>query len=236
MSTTRKALFTFAALSLAAFAAHPASAQTTITNTLNGTFFHDAAANVVSIAQAQAYIAGSTPTGTFTATQSVLTGAGYSGQDFSTAKSFLGADGASYSGTAANLSDGIFDFKGYLNVTTANTYTFSTGSDDGSALFIDGTKIVSNDLLAPERYRSGTDFLSTGLHPVEVLYYNHIFQGGEGGANLNLNFAGLNLTTNNTPASAAPEPSQMGMLALAALGLGALAVKARKRTLAAQTA
>lgn len=38
------------------------------------------------------------------------------------------------------------------------------------------------------------------------------------------------------PVSPAPEPSQVGMLALAAFGLGALAVKARKRSTAAQAA
>lgn len=38
------------------------------------------------------------------------------------------------------------------------------------------------------------------------------------------------------PASAAPEPSQIGILALVAISLGALAVKARKRSAASQTA
>lgn len=223
-------LLGIAALGLAAAPAAHAQTTLTDTNTLNGTFFHDAAANIVSITQAQAYIASNTPTGTFTATQPVLTGPGYSGRDFSTPQSFLGSDGASYKGnTNTDLNDGIFDFKGYLDVTTPNTYTFSTGSDDGSALFIDGSEIVSNDFIAPERYRSGTDTLTAGLHPVELVYYNHTFNGGQGGANLNVDFGGLNLTTNDTPASAAPEPSAIAVWAFVGLGAAGLLLKARRR-------
>lgn len=218
-----------------------AHAQTNLTDTgtLNGTFFQDPAADIVSIGQAQAYIASNPATGTFTASQAVLTSAaGYSGRDTSTAQQFLGADGASYVGTTTNLEDGIFDLKGYLDVVTPNTYNFSTGSDDGSALFIDGNEIVSNDIIAPERFRSGTDTLTTGLHSVELVYYNHIFWSGQGGANLNVSFGGLNLTNSNTPsgnspASAAPEPSVAAIWAFAGIGAAGLVFKARRRKAAA---
>ncbi len=223
-----------AALGLAA--APFAHAQTTFTDThtLSGTFFQDPAADIVSIAQAQAYIASDSPTGTFTSTQPVLTSAGgYSGRDYYSPQDFLGSDGASYAGATANLDDGIFDFKGYLDVTTPNTYTFSTGSDDGSALFIDGTKIVSNDLIAPERFRTGTDTLTAGLHPVEMLYYNHIFEGGQGFANLNVSLDGLNVTNSGTPAAAAPEPSAIAVWVFAGFGAAGLVLKARRRKAAA---
>ncbi len=223
-------LLAVAALGLAA---HPAAAQTTITNTLNGTFFYDSAANVRSISQAQAYIAGNSPTGTFTATQAVLT-SGYHGSDTSTPQQFLGGDGSSYSpttpGTTTNLEDGIFDFKGYLDVTNPGTYNFGTYSDDGSALFIDGTEIVNNDGVGSPHYGQANDNnMSVGLHPVELIYYNHVFNSGQGGATLGANLSGLNVTNTNEPASAAPEPSAIAVWAFVVLGAAGLALKARRR-------
>ena len=228
-------LLAIAALGLAA--APSAHAQTTLTdtNTLNGTFFYDPAANIVSISQAQAYIAAnsSSPTGIFTASRSVLTNGGYSGGDLSTPQSFLGTDGASYLGTTTNLEDGIFDFKGYVDVQTAGTYNFATASDDGSALFIDGSPVVSNDGVAPDHFNQGNDTLSAGFHPIEMVYYNHVYYN-IGGAQFAAGFAGLNVTSAKPlglpdPASAAPEPSAIAVWALAALGAGGLVFKARRR-------
>lgn len=235
MSTTRKALFTLAALGLAAFAAHPAAAQSTLT----GTFYHDATQNITSIGAAQTFIANNAPTGIFTSTQSLLQDPGYGSEnefeDQASVTSFLSTDANSYKGTVTNISDGIFDIKGFVNVTTAKTYTFALQSDDGSALFVDGKEVVNDDGIHPAINTSNSDALSAGEHSVEVVYFNHIYNGGQGGASLLAYFGGLSTTPNN-PASAAPEPSQFGMLALVAIGLGALAVKARKRTTAAQTA
>lgn len=239
MSTTRKALFTLAALGLAAFAAHPATAQSTITGTLSGTFYHDASQSITSVAAAQQFIASNAATGTFTSTESLLQSPGYgsetSGEDLASVTSFLGSDGASYKGVTTNISDGIFDIKGFVNVVTPQSYTFALQSDDGSALFVDGKEIVNDDGIHPAINTSNSDALSAGQHSVEVVYFNHIYNGGQGGASLLAYFGGLN-TTPNPLASAAPEPSQIGILALVALGLGALAVKARKRTTAAQAA
>jgi hypothetical protein len=220
-------LLAVAALGLAA---HPAAAQTTITNTLNGTFFFDPAANITSIALARTYIAGNSPTGTFSATQSVLTSSGYHGGDTSSAQSFLSTDGSSYQGTTTNLEDGIFDFKGYLNVTNPGTYNFGTYSDDGSALFIDGNEIVNNDGVGAPHYSQGNDNnMSVGLHPIELVYYNHVFNGGQGGATLGANLSGLNITNTNGTASAAPEPSAIAVWAFVGLGAAGLALKARRR-------
>ena len=233
MSTPRKALLTLAALGLAAFAAHPASAQSTLT----GAFYHDASQSITSIAGAQQFIANNAATGIFTSTESLLQDPGYgspmSGEDLASVTSFLKSDGASYVGTNTNLSDGIFDIKGFVNVTTANSYTFALGSDDGSALFVDGKPIVFNDGIHPYTNNSASDTLTAGQHSVEVVYFNHIFEGGQGIAILQSSFGGLNTTPTASPA---PEPAQIGMLALAALGLGALAVKARRRSTAAQAA
>ena len=227
LSTTRKALLTLTALGLAAFAAHPASAQSTLT----GTFYQAPMGTIDTIAQAQSFIANHTATGTFTASDSVLTHGGYKGPDNSAVPSFLGTDGASYKGAPnTTLEDGIFDFNGLLNVTTpgTRTYNFATSSDDGSALFIDGTEIVNNDGLHGPRLATADDTLSAGQHKIELVYFNHGF-GGDAGAHFAAGFA--EFTT--SPASAAPEPSAIAVWAFVGLGIAGLALKARKRKAAA---
>ena len=62
-------------------------------------------------------------------------------------------------------------FAGYINIPAAGQYTFVTGSDDGSKLFIDGQQIVNNDGLHGLREREGTVTLSEGLHPIRVSYF-----------------------------------------------------------------
>src|SRR5262249_21324731 len=47
-------------------------------------------------------------------------------------------------------------YTGLLNIGTGGTYTFSTTSDDGSALYIDGVKVVNNDFFQGATQRSGT--------------------------------------------------------------------------------
>ncbi|WP_299637130.1 PA14 domain-containing protein, partial [uncultured Tenacibaculum sp.] len=64
-------------------------------------------------------------------------------------------------------------FKGFINITTAGTYTFYTTSDDGSKLFINGSEIVDNDGDHPAQIRSGNVFLAVGLHEIEVLFYEN---------------------------------------------------------------
>ena len=64
-----------------------------------------------------------------------------------------------------------FIFSGFINIPEDGVYTFSTKSDDGSVLLIDGQKVVNNDgshgrghkatgvkTGAPHRYRSGSDW------------------------------------------------------------------------------
>ncbi len=154
-----------------------AHAQTVITNTLNGTFYYDASQSITSIALAQGFIAKNAPTGVFTATQSLLDNPGYNGNDNSTVKGFLGTDGNSYVGNNTNLQDGIFDLKAFVNVPAANSYTFRLGSDDGSALFVDGKEVINNDGVHAYANLFGSDALTAGQHSVEVLYFNHSYQG-----------------------------------------------------------
>ncbi|MCP4928801.1 MAG: LysM peptidoglycan-binding domain-containing protein, partial [Gammaproteobacteria bacterium] len=67
-----------------------------------------------------------------------------------------------------------FRYTGYIEITTAGTYTFNTNSDDGSKLYIDGLEIVDNDGYHPARTVSGNIELIAGIHAIEVEF----FEGG----------------------------------------------------------
>ena len=65
---------------------------------------------------------------------------------------------------------------GYINVPEAATYRFTTRSDDGSVLFIDGTRIVNNNYFQGMTNRNGSIALTAGLHTIKVGFY----EGGGG--------------------------------------------------------
>ena len=67
---------------------------------------------------------------------------------------------------------------GVINILAAGSYTFTTGSDDGSLLYIDGAQTVQNDFAQGTTERSGTITLTAGLHPMIVKFANG---GGPGG-------------------------------------------------------
>ena len=62
-------------------------------------------------------------------------------------------------------------FRGYINITTAGSYTFYTASDDGSKLYIDGVQVVDNDGLHGIVEQSGTLTLTAGMHAIEVTFF-----------------------------------------------------------------
>ncbi len=68
-------------------------------------------------------------------------------------------------------------FTGQITVPETAEYQFATVSDDGSLLFINGTKVVDNDGDHGMRPRSGNISLEAGTHSFELGYYN----GGGGG-------------------------------------------------------
>lgn len=69
-------------------------------------------------------------------------------------------------------------FTGYIKISRPGRYTFSTASDDGSRLYIDGTLVVDNDgLHRADVEKSGTITLDTGYHPIQVDYFER--QGGD---------------------------------------------------------
>jgi uncharacterized protein YaiE (UPF0345 family) len=102
----------------------------------------------------------------------------------------------------------VAEMQGMFNVAADGSYTFSTTSDDGSWLFIDGAMVVNNGFFQGATQRSGTVFLTAGQHPFDLQY----FQGG-GGAWLDMGVpAGVS--------TALPEPGTLGLFALAGMLLG----------------
>ncbi|MBK9151214.1 MAG: DUF1080 domain-containing protein [Saprospiraceae bacterium] len=73
--------------------------------------------------------------------------------------------------------------EGYLKIDTAGAYTLQIWSDDGSALYFSGQKILDNDGLHGADYKEMTLALEKGYYPFRMEY----FQGG-GGKFLSLNW------------------------------------------------
>ncbi len=89
---------------------------------------------------------------------------------------YLGSDAASLSNQsvgANTLEDSIYHFTGYINITAANlTTTFQLGSDDGSALSINGTQVIDNDGDHGYNTVSQTvDFTAPGLYAVNLISF-----------------------------------------------------------------
>jgi len=86
-------------------------------------------------------------------------------------------------------------FSGFIQIDTAGRYTFTTQSDDGSKLYVDGKEIVNNDGNHGVMEETGTVELSVGRHPIRVSYYNN-----GGGFWLDAFYKGPGLTKQLIPA------------------------------------
>ncbi|WP_221390331.1 alkaline phosphatase family protein [Dyadobacter sp. NIV53] len=64
-------------------------------------------------------------------------------------------------------------FEGFIQIDKAGKYTFSTQSDDGSKLFVDGKEVVDNDGNHGVLEETGSIELTAGKHPIRVEYYNN---------------------------------------------------------------
>ncbi|KIC45528.1 hypothetical protein RA28_10665, partial [Ruegeria sp. ANG-S4] len=62
---------------------------------------------------------------------------------------------------------------GDLNVYEDGEYTFYLTSDDGSALYIDGKLVISNDGLHAAREQDVTLNLAAGAHKIEIFYFEN---------------------------------------------------------------
>lgn len=70
------------------------------------------------------------------------------------------------------------EFTGSVTVASTGTWTFYTSSDDGSALWVDGTQVVNNDGLHGMAEQSGTIALAAGSHTFMVRFFE---RGGNHG-------------------------------------------------------
>jgi len=70
-------------------------------------------------------------------------------------------------------------FEGFINVPATGLWTFSTESDDGSRLFIDGQLMVDNDGLHGMVDRSGQIGLEAGIHRYRVEFFENFGGAGE---------------------------------------------------------
>ncbi|MES2572933.1 MAG: PA14 domain-containing protein, partial [Verrucomicrobiota bacterium] len=78
-----------------------------------------------------------------------------------------GGNAAPFADQGLNDTDNIrSSFSGKILITTAGLTGFSTRSDDGSAIFIDGQRVVNNNFFQGMTTRSGTIDLTAGLHDI----------------------------------------------------------------------
>jgi cbb3-type cytochrome oxidase cytochrome c subunit len=78
-----------------------------------------------------------------------------------------------------------FRFQGFIEVRETGSWEFFLRSDDGSALTIDGQEVVNNDGIHPSTEATGTIYLDSGRHSIEVQF----FESG-GGEELSLSWSG----------------------------------------------
>lgn len=64
------------------------------------------------------------------------------------------------------------EFEGYIQIDKAGTYMFTTASDDGSKLYINGKEIVDNDGDHGVILKDGNIDLEPGLHKIKVTWFN----------------------------------------------------------------
>ncbi len=64
-------------------------------------------------------------------------------------------------------------YEGFIQIDEAGKYTFSTQSDDGSKLYVDGKQVVNNDGNHGVLEKAGTVELTAGRHPIRVEFYNN---------------------------------------------------------------
>ena len=90
-----------------------------------------------------------------------------------------------------------FRFFGYVAIERDGIYTFSTNSDDGSALYVGDLRIVDNDGVHGGTEAFGSIFLKKGKHALRV----ECFEQG-GGEHCHVKFEGPGLSKREIPASA----------------------------------
>ena len=78
-----------------------------------------------------------------------------------------------------------YEFRGNLEIPADGVWSFSTSSDDGSRLFVDGRLVVDNDGMHGMKEKSGEIGLRAGWHALRVEWFN-----AGGGAGLEVRWSG----------------------------------------------
>ena len=138
-------------------------------------------------------------------------GAPYSGLVGSfTSSDILFATNTGYAWHPFGLGDFGAEITGYLNVSADATYAFSLNSDDGSMLYIDANLVVNNGGAHGPQIVAGNTFLTAGLHPFYVQFYEDF--GGPSGVD-------LSLPEGVSYASSVPEPMTLLLVGMSLLGI-----------------
>ena len=153
------------------------------------------------------------PTGTFTST-----GLNYQGgNDLTPIRDWLQDDSESYVGADGDMNEGVISLTGYIRIDSPGEVAINSASDDGSIIWIAGTKVVDNDGShgAPGPAPAGSyNFEVAGLYPIEIAYFNGNWQsaaGDHGGANLAITADG-----NPIPGQILYSAADLGATAIAA--------------------
>jgi hypothetical protein len=231
--------------SLVVFSSPAAPLPATAGNGLVGDYYRPTGGyEAGSIANANAYIAGHNPDATFISTgidypYGSIYGSGNTASDGTSVSTYLGLDATSLTALpgspsgettaqilANTLNGTMYVFTGYLRITAAETNTVQTfylGSDDGSALSIEGQQVVPNDGDHSFGFTTGgntVEFTQPGLYAIRFLYYE---DGGVTGVEFGSTLAGAGtfgaeLTAadfyQNLPTSATPEPGGISLMAI----------------------
>ncbi len=101
-------------------------------------------------------------------------------------------------------------WKGLLNITTAGTYTFTSASDDNSAIWIDGQLVVNSDTTGGKGISdiTGTISLTPGYHSIVAKFA----QGG-GSSAMQVSYSGADTGNVKTFIGSTPGTLKTGSLA-----------------------
>jgi len=200
------------------------STQAFAASGLDGTYYHPPADTTGwwdGFSATSSYLASNpASSGTFTATA-----INYSGNDTTSIVTFLGSDGASFSGTSGNMADGVIVLKGWIDIAAGNT-TLSVNHDDGFRMILDGTNVAQAGCCGATGV--SVDFATAGWHSIELDYNNAMYGNYTGGATLELSENGQTVAASSLSTISPVPESQNAALMLA--GLGLIGVAARRRS------
>jgi hypothetical protein len=91
--------------------------------------------------------------------------------------STVGLTTSSGAGLPTRSDNFIVRFYGFINIPTAGYYSFGGQADDGIRIKVNNTSVVNSWIESGGDFRSGTIYLSAGVVPVEVMYYEN--SGGQ---------------------------------------------------------